>query len=77
MNELMSTKKTMTSREIAELTGKEHKHVMEAIRTMEASWEKVSGSKFRLANYQDEQNKPRPQYELSKKECLCIGFKIV
>ena len=28
---------TMTSLEIAELTGKQHKHVMEAIRKMEAA----------------------------------------
>ena len=39
---------TMTSLEIAELTGKQHKHVMEAIRKMEPAWEKVHGSKFRL-----------------------------
>ena len=39
---------TMTSLEIAELTGKQHKHVIEAIRKMEPAWEKVHGSKFRL-----------------------------
>ena len=39
---------TMTSLEIAELTGKQHKHLMEAIRKMEPAWVKVHGSKFRL-----------------------------
>ena len=39
----------MTSVEIAELTGKRHKHVMEAIRKMEPAWENVQGSKFRLS----------------------------
>ena len=43
----------MTSLEIAELTGKQHKHVMEAIRKMEPAWEKVNGSNFRLVEYQD------------------------
>ena len=38
----------MTSLEIAELTGKQHKHLMEAIRKMEPAWVKVHGSKFRL-----------------------------
>ncbi len=44
----------MTSMEIAELTGKQHKHVMEAIRRMEPAWEKVQGTKFRLSqrNYE-------------------------
>ena len=38
----------MTSLDIAELCGKQHRHVMEAIRKMEPAWEKVHGSKFRL-----------------------------
>ena len=38
----------MTSLEIAELTGKQHKHVMEAIRKMEPAWVKTCGSNFRL-----------------------------
>ena len=38
----------MTSLEIAEVTGKMHKHLMRDIRNMEAAWEKVNGSKFGL-----------------------------
>ena len=38
----------MTSLEIAELTGKQHKNVMQAIRNMEPAWEKVRGLKFQL-----------------------------
>ncbi len=39
---------TMTSLEIAELTGKQHKDLMKAIRKMEPAWEKVHGRKFAL-----------------------------
>ena len=31
----------MTSIEIAEVTGKQHKNVMQAIRNMETAWDKV------------------------------------
>ena len=44
---------TMTSLEIAELTGKQHKDVMKAIRNMEPAWLKVNGRKFALVEYQD------------------------
>ena len=37
------SEQTMTSLEIAELTGKQHKNVMQAIRNMEPAWEKVNG----------------------------------
>ena len=43
---------TMTSLEIAELTGKQHKDVMKAIRNMEPAWLKVNGRKFALVEYQ-------------------------
>lgn len=65
----------MSSREIALLTSKQHKHVLEAIRNMESAWEKVSGTKFRLAEYIDEQGKPRPMYKLTKTETLYIATK--
>lgn len=66
---------TMTSLEIAEVTGKQHAHVMEAIRKMESAWKKVSQSSFRLASYKDAQGKGRPCYELNKRECLYIATK--
>lgn len=43
---------TMTSVEVSMITGKQHSHVMEAIRKMEPAREKVSGSKFRLTSLQ-------------------------
>ena len=74
-NEIIERKETMTSLEIAEITGKQHSHVMEAIRKMEPAWEKVSESKFRLASYTDAQGKERPCYSLTKRECLFIATK--
>lgn len=68
-------KQTMTSREIATLTGKKHAHLMRDIRNMELAWQKVSQSKFGLAEYTDYQGKPRPMYQLSKTECLYIATK--
>ena len=37
----------MTSLEIAEVTGKQHKNVMQAIRKMEPAWEKYMGANLR------------------------------
>ena len=65
----------MTSLEIAELTGKQHCHVMEAIRKMEPAWKKVNGSNFRLVEYQDRKGELRPCYQLTKTECLYIATK--
>ncbi len=41
-------KQTMSSLEIAQLTGKPHNDVMMAIRAMEPAWEKVHEGKFSL-----------------------------
>lgn len=65
----------MTSLQIAEITGRRNTDVMRAIRNMEPAWEKVSERKFALAEYQDEQGKPRPCYSLNKEECLYIATK--
>ena len=65
----------MTSLEIAELTGKQHKHVMEAIRRMEPAWEKIAGLKFQLGSYEDANGQLRPCYSLTKTECLYIATK--
>ena len=65
----------MTSLEIAELTGKQHCHVMEAIRKMEPAWKKVAASNFRLGSYKDANGQFRPCYQLTKTECLYIATK--
>ena len=74
-NLFTNSQQTMTSLEIAEVTGKQHSHVMEAIRKMESSWLKMGQSNFRLASYNDAQGKVRPCYELTRRECLYIATK--
>ena len=66
---------TITSLEIAELTGKQHKNLMRDIRKMEIAWEKVNGLKFELVEYRDQKGELRPCYQLNKTECLYIATK--
>lgn len=68
-------KETMTSLEIAEVTGRNHKDVMRSIREMEEAWIKVNGRKFALVEYKDAKGEMRPCYSLSKTECLYIATK--
>ena len=59
---------TMTSLEIAELTGKQHKDVMKAIRNMKPAWLKVNGRKFALVEYLEKKGELRSCYLLTKTE---------
>lgn len=72
---LPSNLATMSSIEIAQLTGKRHSELLRAIRTMEPAWENISGRKFALADYIDAQGKPRPMFQLTKRECLYVATK--
>lgn len=72
---VVSNAQRMTSLEIAQVTGKQHKNVMQAIRNMESAWEKVNGLKFQLVNYRDAKGEIRPCYSLSKTECLYVATK--
>lgn len=58
---------TMSSLTIAEITGKEHAHVMRDIRETLAQAE-IGESKFGFT-YIDSQNKTRPCYRLPRREC--------
>ena len=73
------TPQTITSLEIAELTGKQHKNVMQAIRTMEPAWTKTCGLKFQLTSRTITQpnggTREVPCYSLTKTECLYIATK--
>jgi phage regulator Rha-like protein len=74
-NDNNNKQQTMTSLEIAELTGKQHKDVLKAIRNMEPGWEMEAGRKFALGTYKDLNGQLRPCYVLTKTECLFISTK--
>ena len=75
MQDLINNTERMTSIEIAEVTGKQHKDVMRAIRNMEPAWEKITGRKFALSTYKDPTGRTLPCYSLTKTECLYIATK--
>ena len=66
---------TMTSLQIAEITGKPHNDVLKAIRAMEPAWVKVNGGNFSLVEYKDAKGEMRPMYALTKTECLYVATK--
>lgn len=74
MNELVA-KETMTSKQIAEITGKQHAHVMRDIRALLEQG--VSESNFGLSSYKQDQpnggSKDVPMYVLTKKGCLILA----
>lgn len=72
---LVDDVETMTSLEIATVTGKPHNDVMKAIRKMEPAWKKINGGNFSLVEYQDKKGESRPCYSLTKTECLYIATK--
>ena len=70
--QLGESQQTMSSLEIAKLTGKSHNDVMKAIRKMEPAWEKVHEGKFSLMFHEVEigngAKRKDPYYELTKTE---------
>lgn len=66
---------TMTSLQIAEITGKPHNDVLKAIRSMEPAWVKVNGGNFSLVEYKDAKGEMRPMFALTKTECLYVATK--
>jgi len=69
------SRQTMSSLEIAKLTGKPHNDVLKAIRAMEPAWEKVNGGNFSRVEYKDAKGEMRPCFELTKTECLYVATK--
>jgi phage regulator Rha-like protein len=78
-NQKEQREQTMTSLEIAELTGKNHFDLLRAIRKMEPAWEKTCGCKFALTSRTIIQpnggTREVPCYQLTKTECLYIATK--
>ena len=75
MKEIVLNNNTMTSLQIAEVTGMRHADVMRSIRTMETAWAKVNQRNFALVEYKDAKGEMRPMYQLNKTECLYVATK--
>ncbi len=75
MENTITTGANISSREIAQITGTQHKNVMRSIRKMEAAWTEVSGASFTLGSYKDNSNRNQPMYLLKKDESLFISTK--
>lgn len=77
--EMLNDGRHITSLEIASITGKLHKNVMQAIRNMEPAWLQERGLKFQLSQIQERipngGYKLRPCYLLDKEECLFVSTK--
>jgi len=71
----ITDQQTITSIEIAEITGKEHYNVLKAIRKMEPAWEKIAAVKFNGSLIKDKSGKLIPMYILTKTECLFVATK--
>nr|DAW07507.1 MAG TPA: regulatory protein [Caudoviricetes sp.] len=77
MNELISNQKGMTSLEIAEVTGKNHSHVLRDIRNLLEQG--AAQTNFGLGSYSDANGQERPCYNLTPKGCLILasGYDVV
>lgn len=79
MSGIQMDEQRMTSLDIAEVTGKQHKDVLKAIRNMEPAWEKVCERKFALTSKSLVMPKGGvrsvPVFSLTKIECFFIATK--
>ena len=71
MTELLEVKSTMSSLEIAELTGKRHDAILRDIRNLLSQG--VAAHNFVETSYKDKSNKSNPCYNLTKKGCLILA----
>ena len=66
---------TLSSLELAKVTGKPHNDLLKSIRKMEAAWKKTTGGNFTLSEYSDSSGKKNLMYSLNKTECLYVATK--
>ncbi len=64
---------TMTSLQVAEITGRIHSNVMRDIRNLLEQLEDKAQFSFELGSYQDANSQNRPCYILTKKDCLLLA----
>ena len=68
----VQTEQTITSLEVAELTGKQHTHIMRDIRNILSQIDEINQSNFGLVKYTDTKGEERPMFNLTKEGCLCL-----
>lgn len=70
-DQLMSatTEQTITSLEVAELTGKQHKNVLTDIRNILSQMDENKRLIFQLISYTDAKGEERPMFNLTKEGC--------
>ena len=80
MTDLMSfsknknSKNTISSKVIAEITGKQHSNIMQDLRNLiEQLGDDRAGLTFQLSSYFGDNNKQNAMYELTKKEALLLA----
>ena len=71
MDELIKVQETMSSLEIAGITGKAHSNVMRDIRSLLEQG--VNQINFEAVEYTDKKGEKRPCYNLTKKGCLILA----
>lgn len=68
----MGMRNSITSIEIAEEAGRNHKDVMRSVREMESAWMQVNGRKFALVEYIDRKGESRPCYQFNYEEFMYV-----
>lgn len=79
MNSLTSINRTMSSREIAQITGKNHQHVLRDCDNLNANYEKMGMSKIGQTPYINEQNGQQyREYQLTRMQTfdLMTGYSV-
>jgi len=78
MNDLQNVEPTISSREIAEITGKRHDNILRDCDVLNENYEKLSLLKIEESTYQSENGQVYRQYLLTRMQTLAlmIGYKI-
>ena len=71
VGETINAKETMSSMQIAEITGKQHQHVLRDIDSLLNQG--LDASNFGLTSYLDNCNRNQRMYNLTKKGCLILA----
>lgn len=78
MSDIFKPTETMSSREIAALTGKQHKNVIRDVEILNSNYIEISLLKIEPSEYKSERGKSYPQYLLTKMQCfdLITGYDV-